>query len=85
VVSLVLRPRADDKRWTAVESSAPVFVVASGRRLDADGTAHASLRCAGTRGGRAEVTALAKARDVAGEAKIVFTLDVRVVPYTREG
>ena len=85
VVSLVLRPRADDKRWTAVRSSAPVFVVASGWRLDADGTAHASLRCAGTRGGSAEVTALAKARDVAGEAKIVFTLDVRVVPYTREG
>jgi hypothetical protein len=81
VVSLVLKPRADDKRWTAVQSSAPVFVVASGWQLDGRGNAHASLRCAGTRGGTAKVTALAKAPDVAGAAKAAFTLDVSVVPY----
>ncbi|MFF4503445.1 hypothetical protein [Streptomyces sp. NPDC001401] len=85
VVSLVLRPRVDDKRWTAVHSSAPVFVVASGWRLDADGTAHASLRCAGTRGGAAEITALAKAPDVAGAPRAAFTLHVSVVPYTTQG
>ncbi|MFI5793179.1 acetyl-CoA synthetase [Streptomyces sp. NPDC051677] len=85
MVSLVLRPRTDDKRWTAVQSSAPVFVLVSGWRLDADGTAHATLRAAGTRGGGAKVTALAKAPDVAGAAKAAFTLNVDVVPYAREG
>ncbi|MET8770903.1 acetyl-CoA synthetase [Streptomyces sp. NPDC004658] len=85
VVSLVLRPRADDKRWTAVRSSAPVFVLVSGWRVDADGTAHASLRAAGTRGGDARVTALAKAPDVAGVARVAFTLDMTVSPYAREG
>jgi hypothetical protein len=83
-VSLVLRPRADDKRWTAVRSSAPVFVQVSGWRLDADGTAHASLRCAGTRAGTAEITALAKAPDVAGAARGAFTLHVSVVPWTTQ-
>lgn len=83
-MSLVLQPRADDKRWTAVQSSAPVFVLVSGWRLDADGTAHASLRCAGTRGGTAKVTALAKAPDVAGAARVAFALDMAVVPYTQE-
>ena len=73
-VSLVLRPRADDKRWTAVRSSAPAVVQVSGWRLDTDGTAHASLRCAGT----AEITALAKAPDVAGAARGAFTLHVSV-------
>jgi len=85
VVSLVLRPRSDDKRWTAVRSSVPVLVVASGWRVDVDGTAHASLRCAGTRGGTADVTASAKAPDVAGAARVVFTLHVSVVPYTTQG
>ena len=85
VVSLVLRPRTDDKRWQAVHTSAPALVLASGWRLDADGTAHAALRCAGTRGGEAEVTALAKAPDVAGAARAVFTLHVSVVPYTTQG
>lgn len=85
VVSLVLRPRPDDKRWTAVRSSAPVLVLASGWRVDADGTAHASLRCAGTRGGTADVTASAKAPDVAGAARVAFTLHVSVVPYTTQG
>jgi hypothetical protein len=85
VVSLVLKPRTDDKRWTAVQSSAPVFVLASGWRVDADGTAHASLRCAGTRGGTAKITATAKALDVAGAARVVFRLDVSVVPYTTQG
>jgi len=85
VVSLVLRPRSDDKRWTAVRSSAPALVVASGWRVDVDGTAHASLRCAGTRGGTADVTASAKAPDVAGAARVVFTLHVSVVPYTTQG
>ncbi|MFB8128766.1 acetyl-CoA synthetase [Streptomyces mirabilis] len=85
VVSLVLRPRADDKRWTAIRSSAPVFVLASGWQLDTDGTAHASLRCAGTRGGTARITATAKAPDVAGAARVAFTLDVSVVPYTTQG
>jgi hypothetical protein len=85
VVTLVLGPRTDDKRWTAVHSSAPVFVLASGWRLDADGTAHASLRCAGTRGGEAEVTVLAKAPDVAGAARAAFTLHVSVAPYTTQG
>lgn len=85
VVSLVLRPRPDDKRWTAVRSSAPVFVLASGWRADADGTAHASLRCAGARGGTTDVTASAKAPDVAGAARVAFTLRVSVVPYTTQG
>jgi hypothetical protein len=85
VVSLVLRPRADDKRWTAVRSSAPGLVLASGWRVDADGTAHASLRCAGTRGGTADVTASAKAPDLAGAARVAFTLHVSVVPYTTQG
>ncbi|MFR0357199.1 hypothetical protein [Streptomyces sediminimaris] len=85
VVSVVLEPRHDDRRWTAVHSSAPVFVVASGWRVDGDGTAHAALRCAGTRGGGAKVTVLAKAPDVAGAAQPAFTLDVSVVPYPREG
>lgn len=85
VVSLVLRPRSDDRRWTGVRSSAPVFVLVSGWRLDADGTAHATLRAAGTRGGSARITALAKAPDIAGAAKAAFILDVNVVPFTREG
>jgi hypothetical protein len=66
VVSLVLRPRNDDKRWAGVLSSAPVFVLVSGWEVAADGSAHASLRCAGTRGGSAKITATAKAPDVAG-------------------
>lgn len=81
MVSLVLRPRTDDKRWTRVQSSAPVFVLASGWQVDADGTAHASLRCAGTRAGTADVTATAKAPDVAGASRVAFTLHVSVVPY----
>ncbi|MFJ6088259.1 acetyl-CoA synthetase [Streptomyces sp. NPDC092369] len=81
----MLKPRVDDKRWTAVRTSAPVFVLASGWRVDSDGTAHASLRCAGTRAGEAEVTALAKASDVAGAASAAFTLHVSVVPYTTRG
>lgn len=85
VVSLVLEPRTDDKRWTAVRSSAPVFVLVSGWQLGADGTARVSLRCAGTRGGTAEVTAFAKAPDVAGAARGTFTLHVNVVPYTTQG
>ncbi|MFD4600543.1 acetyl-CoA synthetase [Streptomyces sp. NPDC058464] len=85
VVSLLLEPRVDDKRWTGVRSSAPAFAVASGWRLDADGTAHASLRCAGTRGGRTVVTVTAKAPDVAGAARVAFTLDVNVVPYPERG
>jgi hypothetical protein len=68
-----------------VQSSAPVFVLVSGWRVDADGTAHASLRCAGTRGGTARITVSAKAPDVAGAARVVFTLDVSVVPYTTQG
>ncbi|MDQ0993836.1 hypothetical protein [Streptomyces sp. V3I7] len=82
VISLVLEARTDDKRWTAVQSSAPGLVVVSGWQVEQDGTARASLRCAGTRGGTAKVTALAKAPDVAGAAKAAFTLDVGVVPYT---
>ncbi|MGW2566378.1 hypothetical protein [Streptomyces sp. NPDC001537] len=85
VISLVLRPRTDDKRWKAVNTSAPALVPASGWRLDADGTAHATLRCAGTRGGEAVVTALAKAPDVAGAARAAFTLRISVVPYTTQG
>ncbi|MGW3096669.1 hypothetical protein ACWDCC_24970 [Streptomyces sp. NPDC001102] len=85
VISLVLRPRVDDKRWTDVRSSAPVFVVVTGWRVDADGTGHATLRCAGTRGGSARVTAPAKAPDVAGAARVAFTLDVTVTPYPHEG
>jgi hypothetical protein len=85
VVSLVLKPRTDDKRWTTVRSSTPVFVLPSGWQVDTDGTARASLRCAGTRVGTAKVTALAKAPDVAGAARVAFTLDVTVVPYPREG
>jgi len=85
VVSLVLRPRTDGKRWTAVRSSAPALVLASGWRVDVDGTAHASLRCAGTRGGTADVTVSAKAPDLAGAARVAFTLHVSVVPYTTQG
>ncbi|MET7479737.1 acetyl-CoA synthetase [Streptomyces sp. NPDC005648] len=81
----MLEPRADDKRWTAVLSSAPALVAVSGWRLDADGTAHASLRCAGTRGGAAVVTAQAKAPDVAGAARTALTVRVDVVPYTAQG
>ncbi|KUJ34773.1 acetyl-CoA synthetase [Streptomyces sp. NRRL F-5122] len=84
-ISLVLQPRADDKRWTGVRSSAPVFVLVSGWWVDADGTAHATLRCAGTRAGKAKITGLAKAPDVAGAADGAFTLDISVVPYPREG
>ena len=84
-MSLVLRPRTDDKRWTDVRSSAPVFVLASGWHVEADGTARAVLRCAGTRAGAAEITALAKAPDVAGAPRVAFTLHVSVVPYPREG
>jgi hypothetical protein len=68
-----------------VQSSAPVFVLPSGWQVDADGTAGASLRCAGTRAGAAKVTALTKAPDVAGAARVAFTLHVSVVPYPREG
>lgn len=85
VVSLVLRPRTDDRRWTGVHSTAPALVVVSGWRVYADGTARASLRSAGTRGGGAAVIASAKAPDVAGAAGVAFTLDVTVVPYAREG
>ncbi|MEV5841241.1 hypothetical protein AB0M32_04650 [Streptomyces sp. NPDC051985] len=85
VVSLVLGARSDDRRWTAVRSSAPAFVVVSGWRVGADGTGYATLRCAGARGGAARVTVSAKAPDVAGAAGVAFTLDVRVVPYGREG
>jgi hypothetical protein len=85
VVSLVLKPRTDDKRWTALRSSAPVFVMVSGWQLESDGSAHASLRCAGTRGGTAKITATAKAPDVAGAARTAFTLHVSVVPYTTQG
>ncbi|MGW3144056.1 hypothetical protein ACWDG1_05100 [Streptomyces sp. NPDC001177] len=85
VVSLVLEPRTDDRRWSAVHSSAPAFVLPSGWHLDPDGTARASLRCAGTRGGTAKVTATAKAPDVAGAPAVAFTLDLSVVPYPREG
>lgn len=85
VVALTLLPRLDDKRWTGVLSSAPALVVASDWRVHADGTAHATLRCAGTRGGTAQVTAAAKAPDIAGAARPVFTLDVDVVPYAQEG
>jgi hypothetical protein len=53
--------------------------------VDADGTAHATLRCAGTRAGKAKITALAKAPDVAGAADGAFTLDISVVPYPRQG
>ncbi|OIJ68177.1 acetyl-CoA synthetase [Streptomyces mangrovisoli] len=85
VVTLVLRPRTDDKRWTAVRSSAPALVVVSGWRLDSDGTAHASLRCAGARGGAAGITAQAKAPDVAGAARGVFLLEMTVTPYPGQG
>lgn len=85
VVALMLRPRIDDKRWTAVHTSAPALALPSGWRLDPDGTAHASLRCAAARSGAARVTALAKAPDIAGAPRVAFTLDVRVVPYAREG
>ncbi|MFF4037936.1 acetyl-CoA synthetase [Streptomyces sp. NPDC001816] len=85
VARLVLRPRVDDKRWTGVVSSAPALVLVSGWQVDPDGTAHATLRCAGTRGGAARVTVSAKAPDIAGAPRVVFTLDVNVVPYTQNG
>ncbi|WP_405970011.1 hypothetical protein [Streptomyces sp. NBC_00988] len=85
VVSLVLKSRTDDKRWTVLLSSAPVFVVVAGWQPAKDGSARASLRCAGTRGGIARITAMAKVPDVAGAARVVFTLYVSVVPYPRQG
>lgn len=85
VVRLVLRPRVDDKRWTGVLSSAPALVLVSDWRVDPDGTAHATLRCAGTRGGAARVTVSAKAPDVAGAPRGVFSLDMNVVPYAQNG
>ncbi|MFF7948328.1 acetyl-CoA synthetase [Streptomyces griseorubiginosus] len=85
VVSLVLSPRTDGKRWTAVRSSAPALVLVTGRQVAADGTAHVSLRTAGTRGGSAEITVSAKEPDLAGSGGVGFTLDVTVTPYAREG
>jgi len=85
VVTLVLEPRMDDKRWKAVRSSGPAFVLPTGWRVDADGTARASLRCARSRAGAAKVTVVAKAPDVAGAARVAFTLHMTVVPYPREG
>lgn len=85
VVTLVLSPRTDGKRWTAVRSSAPALVLVSGRQVAADGTAHVSLRAAGTRGGSAEITVSAKEPDVAGTGGVGFTLAVTVTPYAREG
>lgn len=84
-VSLVLGPRDDDKRWTGALSSAPVFALVSGWKVAADGTARASVRCAGTRGGTADVTVSAKAPDVAGAPRAAFTLRLKVVPYTTQG
>ena len=84
-MSLVFQPRNDDKRWTGLLSSAPAFVLVSGWGVAADGSARASLRCAGTRGGTARLTATARAPDVAGAARVVFTLHVNVVPYTTQG
>ncbi|MFC8432827.1 acetyl-CoA synthetase [Streptomyces sp. NPDC057253] len=85
VVSLVLRPRTDGKRWTAVRSSAPALVLVFGLRVAADGTARISLRSAGTRGGSAEIGVSAKEPDVAGTGGVAFTLAVTVTPYAREG
>ncbi|MGQ4434052.1 acetyl-CoA synthetase [Streptomyces sp. SAS_260] len=68
-----------------MRSSAPVFAVVSGWNANTDGTARASVRCAGTRGGAARITATAKAPDVAGAPRVVFTLDLSVVPYTTQG
>ncbi|GAX48798.1 hypothetical protein SO3561_00280 [Streptomyces olivochromogenes] len=85
VVSLTLRPRADDRRWTAVRSAAPAVVLVSGWRVDADGTGRATLRCASVRGGAAGITVTAKAPDVAGAARTAFTLRMSVVPYAKEG
>jgi hypothetical protein len=85
VVSLVLLPRTDGKRWTAVRSSAPVFVLPSDWRSDEDGTARVSLRCPGTRGGTAEISVLAKEPDLAGAGGVASTLQVDVVPHTTAG
>ncbi|MFE7240973.1 acetyl-CoA synthetase [Streptomyces sp. NPDC057582] len=85
MVALVLRPRTDDWRRTMVHSSAPVLVLASGWRVDADGTGQASLWYAGVRAGAATVTVLAKAPDVAGAAWAAFTSRISVVPYPKEG
>jgi hypothetical protein len=60
VVSLVLRARAGE-RWTAVGSSAPVLALPFGWRVDADGTAHAAIRCAGVRAGSADIAVTATA------------------------
>lgn len=85
MISVTLRPRADDRRWTAVRSAAPAVVLVSGWRVDADGTGRATLRCASVRGGAAGITVTAKAPDVAGAARTAFTLRVSVVPYAKEG
>ncbi|MGW0883456.1 acetyl-CoA synthetase [Streptomyces sp. NPDC002671] len=85
VVTLVLEPRVDDKRWVDVHSSASALVLPAGWQVATAGGARATLRCAGTRFGSAEVTVTAKAPDVAGAARTVFTLDVTVVPYARNG
>ncbi|MFE2703760.1 acetyl-CoA synthetase [Streptomyces mirabilis] len=85
MISVTLRPRADDRRWTAVRSAAPAVVLVSGWRVDADGTGRAALRCASVRGGAAGITVTAKAPDVAGAARTAFTLRVSVVPYAKEG
>lgn len=68
-----------------MRSSVPAFAVVSGWKASAEGAARASLRCAGTRGGTARITATAKAPDVAGAARVAFTLDVSVLPYTTQG
>lgn len=68
-----------------MRSSVPAFAVVSGWKASAEGAARASLRCAGTRGGTARITATAKAPDLAGAPRVVFTLDLSVVPYTTRG
>ncbi|MCZ0985048.1 acetyl-CoA synthetase [Streptomyces diastatochromogenes] len=84
-MTLVLRPRVDDKRWTGVVSSAPALVVPAGWQVDRGRhrARHPALR--GHPGGAARVTVSAKAPDVAGAPRGVFTLDVNVVPYPQNG
>jgi hypothetical protein len=68
-VSLVLRARAGE-RWTAVGSSAPVLALPFGWRVDADGTAHAAIRCAGVRAGSADIAVTATAPGPALETEL---------------
>jgi len=83
VVSLFLRARAVGN-WAGIVSSAPTLALPTGWRVDPDGTAYAAVRCAGARGGKADITVTTQAPDPAGPAPVAFILRLSVVPRRKE-